>query len=266
MGHSNIKLTVGLPMYQSKYIGWIALESLIRQTNVDFKWELIVAEEQKHHIFGEEKLMSYSQSLERVGCVRIKYIPLKEWIPLSRKWTLIAEQSSDSDFFLLQAADCYSSHKRLKNTYELSRNGCDWIQTQFHAMYNLASNHFYIYDVLSIKRKSKAIPVGGDMALKTSLMKQMPKANKKKGIDGWLLSSARDMKKGSFSLSWDKSDSWQYSLNVHGLNNISNRKFKKNPKRYRKAEHLRKNIPQDVMNRLYESKKYLNLVKRITEK
>ena len=43
--NSNIKFTVALPVYNSKKIAWISLESLIRQENIDFDWELIVYEE-----------------------------------------------------------------------------------------------------------------------------------------------------------------------------------------------------------------------------
>ena len=39
------ELTVALPVYNSKKIAWMAIESLCSQINVDFNWELIVYEE-----------------------------------------------------------------------------------------------------------------------------------------------------------------------------------------------------------------------------
>jgi len=37
-----IELSVGLPFFRSKYIGWAALESLCLQENINFEWELII--------------------------------------------------------------------------------------------------------------------------------------------------------------------------------------------------------------------------------
>jgi hypothetical protein len=41
----NSELTVGLPIYNSKKIAWIALEGLINQIDIYFDWELVVYEE-----------------------------------------------------------------------------------------------------------------------------------------------------------------------------------------------------------------------------
>lgn len=51
-----IELTVAMPLYNSKYIAWLAMESLCRQKNVTFDWELIVSEEQNDEMYGEEFL------------------------------------------------------------------------------------------------------------------------------------------------------------------------------------------------------------------
>jgi len=49
-----IELTVGIPMFRSRHIGWLALESLCRQKDIDFKWELLIMEEEES--LGEEKV------------------------------------------------------------------------------------------------------------------------------------------------------------------------------------------------------------------
>ena len=41
----NAELTVGLPIYNSKKIAWIALDGLINQIDIDFDWELVFYEE-----------------------------------------------------------------------------------------------------------------------------------------------------------------------------------------------------------------------------
>ena len=38
-------MTVALPMYRCRSIGWLALESLCNQVDIDFEWELIIMEE-----------------------------------------------------------------------------------------------------------------------------------------------------------------------------------------------------------------------------
>jgi len=37
-----MKATVALPVWNSEKITWLCLESLKRQLNVDFEWELVV--------------------------------------------------------------------------------------------------------------------------------------------------------------------------------------------------------------------------------
>lgn len=41
----SIKLTVALPVYNSKSIAWLAMESLCNQKGIDFDWEIVIAEE-----------------------------------------------------------------------------------------------------------------------------------------------------------------------------------------------------------------------------
>ena len=50
----NAELTVGLPIYNSKKIAWIALDGLINQIDIDFDWDLVVYEEEhENQIFKE---------------------------------------------------------------------------------------------------------------------------------------------------------------------------------------------------------------------
>jgi len=40
-----IEMSVVMPLYRAKFIGWLAFESLIRQKGIDFEWELIIMQE-----------------------------------------------------------------------------------------------------------------------------------------------------------------------------------------------------------------------------
>jgi len=82
-------LTVALPMYRSKKIGWLALESLCRQVDAP-EWELLICEEQEPEMFGMEELTKYKESLGYAECTRITYIVLQWWVPLSQKWKILA--------------------------------------------------------------------------------------------------------------------------------------------------------------------------------
>ncbi len=47
-------LTVALPVWNGSRIAWLAMESLCRQEEIDFWWELVICEEQAgHEVCGE---------------------------------------------------------------------------------------------------------------------------------------------------------------------------------------------------------------------
>ena len=78
-----IELSVCIPLFRARYCAWLAFEGLCRQTDIDFNWELIMAEEVGDEDFTEAEVMKYKARLEKVGCVKLKYIPIKKWMPLS---------------------------------------------------------------------------------------------------------------------------------------------------------------------------------------
>jgi len=67
------ELTVALPVYNSKKIAWISLESLCEQINIDFNWELIVYEEKHEQSVFPELFDLYIEKLKLVNCSRIVY-------------------------------------------------------------------------------------------------------------------------------------------------------------------------------------------------
>jgi len=245
----DIKLTVGMPMYRSERIGWVALESLCRQKDINFRWELIIAEEINSLPFGEKGIMEYSDRLSKVGCKRIKYIPIDKWVPLSRKWMIIAKEASESDVFLLQAADIYSGDRRLCNTYNIyTEHKPNWIQVAAHLFYDIKTDEFYTYNSLS-----HGHPCSTDMATETRLMKKIIMKDKKRSIDSLIYQTINISLKNKIAVYNDKSDWWKHTVNIHGLNNISARNFSK---KYPRSPQYRKMLPDDILKRLQSLKQY----------
>lgn len=242
-----IELSVALPVFNSKRIAWLAVESLCRQKNIDFEWELIIAEEQDENRFGSKAFLSYSERLSQVGCVRFKYIKLQNWIPLGQKWKLLGQNCSDtSEVFLLQAVDCYSEPKRIKTTHDLIVNDrYDWIQNKRGLFYNLRTKKHILYDDTQMNQRC-----GLNMATKAEYIKALPDNDRKAIVDGWLYNNIKPKNPFSIINSYD----WMYGVDTHGLNNIS----KKREKFFNTIEppfvetklHIRNLLPKDIFDRL----------------
>lgn len=263
-----IEMTVALPMYRSKDIAWLALESLCRQKDVDFEWELIVIEEMQE-CFSEKKLITYSERLKNAGCQRIFYKQIHRWIPLYIKWKKIAEEvSPTSKAFLLKAADCYSQPYRLRETYDLMvKRGYDWVASQQGAFYDIKSELLVIYDgrqgiVSKFGKKGKT--VGGlNMAIKPHFIKEMPYAVISRRVDTAIIKAAREIckdNKSIFRTVYNESDNWKYGVDTNGLNNISSKRLeamKSNPQVFKKTDMTIEDIlPEDVVIKLKSCKKF----------
>ena len=125
------QFTVAIPMYRTKYIGWLPLESLCRQKNIDFSWELIICEEKNPLLFGFKKISNFKERLKDNGCTRIKYISIPKWVPLSIKWSLMAkEMNKKSKMYLIQSGDAFAQPYRLRDTYDImNRDHPEWIES-----------------------------------------------------------------------------------------------------------------------------------------
>ncbi|MFA5599031.1 MAG: hypothetical protein WDA06_00405 [Phenylobacterium sp.] len=253
-----IELTVALPLFRAKYIAWLALESLCLQKGVNFEWELVIAEETDSVYFplNQEEVIKYEERLKSVGCTRIKYIPLKKWIPLAKKWKLIADNSSaESQTFILQPADGFSHPNRLKVANDLILSGADWVHSKIYVFYYLKNKSIYMLDrdhfILPSGKKHSC---GIDMATRTEYAKKLPNEARKKGVDSWFYNNCRSFsikKKSKFNPVWDKSDNWKYSLTVHGINNISNFENFFGKKGFNKSNiNIKEFIPHYIIDRL----------------
>tara|TARA_R110002020_G_scaffold52917_4_gene148427 strand:- start:4204 stop:5199 length:996 start_codon:yes stop_codon:yes gene_type:complete len=214
--NDKVELTCALPMYRAKDIGWLALESLCRQEDIDFKWELSIIEEEEE-CMGEDAILHYKKRLEEVGCVNISYKLLDEWVPLCQKWCSIA-QESDSFGYLLVAADCYSHPKRLAQTSRLLQD-YEWVQSKLGPFYNIENNSQSIYD-RNLGRAAKH-PCSLNMSTRTELMKEVPFGIRRRSVDGWIYDKISLYLGREPLVGYNESDDWKRGVDTNGFNNIS---------------------------------------------
>lgn len=207
-----MKITVALPLYRSQHTAFIALESLCNQVEAP-EWELLIFEELEDR-FGPDEIKKFGQRLINANCQKIYYAPLEKWMPLGDKWILMAQEAK-TELFLLQAGDCYSYPHRLKDTYDnFLKTNFDWFQFRSHRILDLNTMDLFEFH-------NDTSNVGADMCVRTELIKNIKKKGRWKIVDSWLFLESKPKK----VVTLDNLDSKEYSINVHGLNNISDRKF-----------------------------------------
>lgn len=261
---TGIELSVAIPMFRAAYIGWLPLEGLVRQKNINFKWELVIAEELKEETFGEKNIRAYEERLKAVGCVRIVYRGLKKWIPLSNKWVDLANMCDvNSKIFVIHAADNYSAPLRLSRHYEVFTNNVVHLHIPTKAIYyNIATKKTMLHDTSMGKRRDDCAA----RAMVTDVVRRFPKVGRRAGVDGWLRGAAKSVVgQGIFKIFFDEqNDNWKYGLNTYGLNTIMNRpEFRTLKPPFRECPiKIEKNIPKEVLDKLKEAAKYVKKHKR----
>lgn len=211
-----IELSVGLPVWNSPDITWVAMESLCRQKNIDFDWELIIAEETDAERFPHFE--HYYPRLKAIGCKRISYIPIAKRIALSRKWKVLGRNCSDtSRVFVKHDADCYSEPYRLTETHKLMiTEGYDWVQNKVGLFYNLGTGATILYN------DPKGVQAPGlNKAMLTESIRQLPDEEKWSCVDGWLHKHCKPQNKYN-----ELGSRCFLGVDTHGLNNISHARSK----------------------------------------
>jgi len=254
-----IELSVLLPLYNSKNIAWLALESLCRQKDIKFKWELVCAEEQDLNPVTKKEIFNYEKRLEEVNCVNINYIEVKR-INLSDKIKLLANNTSDSSYIcVFQAGDAFSQPYRLSQSYDFIKNkGFEWVSSQLGPFYDIKTKKVYLYD-----RRENPSPRGLNMATRTEYVKKLPDHGPYRGIDKWIVSNIEKVLNRNLKYVYNTSDYWKYGFDSHGINTISGRakKFETRPDIYNGTINLHEYIDADIMNRISECDKYITRFK-----
>lgn len=239
------ELTVGLPLYRAEKIAWICLESLCRQKAAP-PWELVVCEESEQAV-GRDGIMAYESRLKDAGCVRIEYRELDKWIPLGAKWAILAQMAGDTGMFCLTAADCYSPHGRLALTAKMGKDGADWCCGAGHVLYDLQSGRRVFY-------RTAPDPRGSSMALRTDLAKTLPlDSDRWRSVDRYVFETVVARNRWHQNVLIEDTI-WREELNVHGLNNISDRRgtwaSPPPPPYIEDARPLESFIPAEIISRL----------------
>jgi len=207
-------ISVALPVFNSRRIAWLPMESLCRQVNT-FDWELIIYEDGLYRI-GGTFFMSYEARLKEAGCVRVHYIGDNNRIPLPQKWVRIAKETSpESKAFVMCASDNYY-HKWMVQDARIAIEQADWCIMPKGFFYDFTLNkvRFYHYNGL----------VGLTMVANTSMVRQFESSDLERGIDGWFSEQMRKIAHNNGGLLrcfMDGSDHYEGMLCTNGLNNIS---------------------------------------------
>jgi hypothetical protein len=265
-----IELSVCLPLFRAKYCGWIGLESLARQKNINFEWELIICEETFQEAMGIQNIMAFVPKLRKAGCARMKYIPLGIWIPLSTKIILMLKnRSKGSKIYCGAAADVYSPPGRLRYQYDLFKRKpeVDWCANGKTIVYDIKSERVYLNDS-SLGERIRGDATG--RSVRMSIMRHFNKTNVRKGVDGTIFRFCREFveSKGKEFIPYvdHETDNWKYGFNTHGFNNLTLGGAREMYfSGINRPSHIvdcpiamKDTIPSDILKKLKRSKRYLN--------
>ena len=247
-----IGMSVVMPLYRAKFIAWLCFESLIRQRDIDFEWELVIMEEENDESVGYSLISSSVEKLQNVGCIKVSYWSLKDWVPLAHKIKLLTDKCSvDSKIWTMAAADHYYPPLRLKTCYNAFKNDIDWYITQKLLHYDILTGE------LVVRRIS---PRGsGCKAVRMSIAKQIEdESTRWRGVDGWFYRACTKVKGSELLTFVDNSDNWKYGISTYGFHNISfgrGDKIKNKTSKFMSCDiALSEIVPPEILGRLIESR------------
>lgn len=252
-----IEMTVALPSLNCQRIIWLALESLRRQTDIKFGWELIVMEE---HALSRNIVKNFCGKMPM--CQQIRHYRIdpvahsrkrgeyKGRFLLIDKWIQMALLSDPgSKIFVLQASDCYSPPKRLSIHYQHFLDRQCFFSTQLKGIfYNLQDGKKIIYNGKRTDRWKKISHL--NMAMRTADMRKIPTKEIPKGIDNYIrdhilashqVEIKRNRKHYVFYDHDLNAQNWKYGLDTDGQNQISLARRKHYIKPKKVFEHYRDN-------------------------
>lgn len=250
-------ITVGMPAYRQKYIGWLALEGLCRQKTTE-KWELLIIEE-SHLGVGIKQIQKYYKRLRAAGCVNVSYTQLKTWVPLSQKYYLMA-QEAEGDLFLMHAADDYSHPDRLQMSADLIGKNALYQEVRGY-FYDILDGFCVLFDWDAAPGKH---PCSVNMCYKMPLFKQIELEFRGRAVDLWIFTQIQD-RYGDIGVYYDHSDSYKRGVFTQGQNNISMGRYecfyRPNKRFFATDTKIEDLLPDEVAERLRKMK-----VKRINKR
>lgn len=224
------RLAIGIPMYNAAPIGWLSLESVARQENTTFPWEVIVIEDSDDpDRMGEDAVRAFEPRLRERGCVALKYEIMPGRPPLSLKWRRIGQLLGPAcEVFCIQGCDDYCDPLRFARTMRLFDSGTvDWIQSRYGLFYDIAQDRAVLYDDHLKQSYPSEVdgftrhPTGLNMAGHASYFRQLPDEEVRRGVDQWLFRAVLRQHPEPRVL-WDESEpDWSIAAFTQGLNTIS---------------------------------------------
>ena len=220
-----VRMSVGLPLFNSAKIAWLALEGLVRQVTPPVVWEILIAEEINGDHVGHEEIKALRPRLRAAGCLRIAYLPLNDWIPLSRKWAVMGRAASPtSEVFLLHGGDDYSHPTRLQETWDVfaGNDGVDWFHYPKGHFYDIASGTVGLFDSTTDPSYEENKRPRLNMALRTKFMRKLPDETQARGVDAWLAHHVgRQCPDETLRIATASGGDWSRSLFTDGVNTCS---------------------------------------------
>ncbi len=214
--NKDIQLSVAIPCYNGKKIGWLCMEGLCNQTDIDFDWEIVICEEIHDGMLGVGFFKEYVDRLSKIGCKKITYIELNQWVNLAEKWKIIGQNIDNyNGGFVLQAIDCYPPSKRLSITNRLIKN-YDWV--------DFGQGYFYSFKYKKLILYKRFTRKNLHMCFKSKYANKLKSHNKNIGIDGVLLKTINTINPKIKTYTYKEllSD----GVDTDGYNNISSARLK----------------------------------------
>jgi len=236
-------IPVGIPVWNSKRIAWLPMESLCRQETTE-PWELIIFEERHSGACGEAFFNSYSDRLTEAGCVGLRYITRDDRLPLSYKWAVLGRSSHvDSKMFCICDADNYYQKYMIQDSADAYGKGYDWLTAKSGYFYNFMSGTLAQYSL----HERPAAKTGLQMTMATELMRKLPKQEKHRLLNAWVFNNCKPQKKK------DEKNHLN-TLCTHGYSNISDKRGKLidnfEMPFYKTDKTLEDIVPQDIAERI----------------
>ena len=259
-----VEMSVCIPMFRSKYIAWLLFESIIRQKNINFPWELIIIEENNNESFGQKEILKYREKLENIGCVDLKYYSINQWIPLGLKTLqLIQYCNINSKIVTFAATDFYLPPTSFSSQYDsLISEKYDIYRSAKTIFYNIENEKISLYDT----SKKEYHGDSSERGIQLKIAKQISGLKKLgRGIDKQIYLELLRITNNNLKVYENKSDSWKYGFSTHGLNNLSgsirSKRISENliSKNYYPVNYkLEDYIPKEIVKRLKDSKQYIH--------
>ena len=199
-------ITVAIPVWKNKDIAWLCMESLKRQKDIDFEWEIIIFEEEHDQQLGYEYFFEY---LSGIGTRAITYHTHPDKESLGKKWyKMINTADKDSEGVAFCDADDYCHPYVLRDTLDAFRSGYDW----------LGHKNGYFYDFKTgkmIQYSSKKRP-GIRLSARMDIAKKLPDKTRPRLIHAWFQAHMKPQ-----NILFSDNDHWKEGLFTNGHNSIS---------------------------------------------